>query len=457
MRSPAPPQPERVLLDAVPAGLARDALALPVARAGGVLYVRSRSGDDSDPALDPLRVHADAADVVATADADVVRHLLAAYARHRLPDAVEDPVLLLDVLLDLAAGSDASDLHLAAVSGGMRVHQRIDGLLHPVIHLPAATVRPLVARTKVRAGLDVAERRLPQDGRLTHELPDGSLDVRVATMPVHDGERLTLRLLPAGPTTVRPDRLGLDTSDVAALTAACDAADGLVIVCGPTGSGKTTTLHALLGRLADGARNVMTLEDPVERVVPGTSQTQVAPDRGLDFATGLRHVLRHDPDVLLVGEVRDRETARLAVEAAQTGHLVLTSVHALDAPAALVRLHELGVAPGLLADTVRLVVAQRLLPVPCPDCDGRGAACAACAGTGTRGREAVAELLTPDAGLRRRLRTGRGPGAHHDALAGAVGRRLRTAALARAADGRARVTDAVHVTPAPESARGPAP
>jgi hypothetical protein len=228
-------------------------------------------------------------------------------------------------------------------------------------------------------------------------------------MPVRSGERITLRLLPDGPAGVELGALGLPTATVCALERAIGASDGLLIVCGPTGSGKTTTLHALLARLAVGPRNVVTLEDPVERIVFGTSQTQVAPAQGLTFAAGRRHLLRHDPDVLLVGEVRDRETAQLAVEAAHTGHLVLTSLHAVDAPAALTRLHELGVTSTLLADTVRIVVAQRLLTLPCPDCavptdvtadvtaDVTGdALCAACGGTGTRGRSAVAETLELD-------------------------------------------------------------
>jgi type II secretory ATPase GspE/PulE/Tfp pilus assembly ATPase PilB-like protein len=265
-------------------------------------------------------------------------------------------------------------------------------------------------------------------------------------MPVRDGERITLRLLPDGPGGVALDALGLPAAAVDALARAAWASDGLVIVCGPTGSGKTTTLHALLTRVAGGARNVMTLEDPVERVVPGTSQTQVAPAHGLSFATGLRHVLRHDPDVLLVGEVRDRETAQLAVEAAQTGHLVLTTLHAIDAPAALTRLVELGVPVGLLADTVRLVVAQRLLALPCPDCAG---GCDGCAGTGTRGRSAIAEVLELDAALRTLLRDGRGPGAHHDLLAAAASPRLRTVALERVRTGHARPADALRTTPDP--------
>jgi len=327
-----------------------------------------------------------------------------------------------------------------------------------VLRVPTRTVSALVARTKVRASLDVAERRLPQDGRLIHALPDGTLDVRVATMPVQGGERVTLRLLPDGPSGPGLDGLGLPEDVVAGLDRAACASDGLVIVCGPTGSGKTTTLHALLARLVATGRNVMTLEDPVERTVRGASQTQVAPDIDLTFARGLRHLLRHDPDVLLVGEVRDRETAELAVEAARTGHLVLTSLHAVDAPGALARLHELGVDGTSMADTVRLVVAQRLLALPCPDCATTVAdrspavpACAACAGTGTRGRSAVAERLELTTELRSLLRDGRGPGVHHATLAAAVAPRLRAVALARAAQGRARSEEALRTTPDPDA------
>ena len=456
MRRPAPPPPGPALLDRVPATLARRARALPSALEGGVLRVRSVTGADDDPELDVMRVHVGAYDVITERDEDAVRHLLRVYAHHTLPRVLDDPVALLDAVLDLAVGSDASDVHLEATSSGIRVRQRIDGDLHVVVDVPASAAEALVARTKVRAGLDVAERRLPQDGRLSHELPDGAVDVRVATMPTRDGERVTLRLLPDGPGGVALTGLGLPAHVVGALERATRARDGLVVVCGPTGSGKTTTLHALLTLVAAGARNVMTLEDPVERVVAGTSQTQIAPAHGLTFATGLRHLLRHDPDVLMVGEVRDRETAQLAVEAAQTGHLVLTSLHAVDAPAALTRLVELGVPTGLVADTVRLVVAQRLLALPCPDCHGpSGAAgrpaCDGCAGTGTRGRSAIAEVLEPDVVLRSLLRDGRGPAAHHDTLAAAVTPRLREVALERARDGLARRDDAVHATPATTS------
>jgi general secretion pathway protein E len=400
-------------------------------------------------------MHAGAYDVIAEPHPDAIHHLLVTYARHAL-HTITDAVALLDTVLDLAVGSAASDVHLVTTSTGLRVRQRVDGDLHDVTTVDTAIATALIARTKVRAGLDVAERRLPQDGRLSHAVPDGVVDVRVATMPTRSGERITLRLLPSGATDVGLDGLGLPPTALDALGRAIEASDGLILVCGPTGSGKTTTLHALLTRIVTGPRNVITLEDPIERIIDGTSQTQVDPSIGLGFADGLRHLLRHDPDVILVGEIRDRETAHLAVEAAHTGHLVLSSLHAIDAPGAVSRLRSLGVPAAMLADTLRVVVAQRLLALPCPDCDGprTGApvdagrdgrdGCDGCGGAGTRGRSAIAETLEVDESLRRSLRDG-GDG---DVLAGAVMPRLRTLALERAAIGLARPDDAVHATPA---------
>ncbi len=453
VRNPAPPPPAPELLDRIPAVLARRARALPATFEDGVLRVRSVTGLDDDPDLDVLRLHVGAYDVIADQDADTVRHLLRVYAHHTLPQVRTDPVALLDTVLDLAVGSEASDVHLEPTADGMRIRQRVDGDLHDVVHVPETAVRALVARTKVQAGLDASQRRLPQDGHLRHAFPDGSMDVRVATMPTHSGERVTLRLLPDGPNGVALSTLGLPDDTVHALRRASHATDGLIIVCGPTGSGKTTTLHALLTLVTARARNVMTLEDPVERVVRGASQTQVDPEHGLTFATGLRHLLRHDPDVMMVGEIRDRDTARLAVDAAHTGHLVLTSLHAVDAPAALTRLVELGVTASLLADTVRLIVAQRLLALPCPDCAtaARSHDCRHCSGTGTRGRRAIGELLELDESLRALLRSGQNPAVHHAALAAAVSPRLRDIALDRARRGLARGFDAAHATPAATS------
>ena len=459
MRSAPPATADAALLDAVPEALARRALALPVRMQDGVLHVRSDPAASDPTALEEIRVHVGAHDVTVETHPDTLLHLLSAYARHTLrgdPQLTSDAVRTLDALLDLAIGSGASDVHLVPTADGLHVRQRIDGDLHGVLEVPSAEATPLVARTKVRADLDVAERRRPQDGRFSHAVPGGEVDVRVATLPTRFGERVTLRLLPHGPGGVTLGGLGLPTSTVDALEEAIAATHGLVLVCGPTGSGKTTTLHALLARLTDGPRNIVTLEDPIERIVPGASQTQIDASHGLGFTDGLRHLLRHDPDVMLVGEIRDRETAHLAIEAAHTGHLVLSSLHAVDAPGALTRLAELGIPGPMLADTVRVVVAQRLLAVPCPDCSGSGADgdgadgnCPACSGAGTRGRSAVAETLVLDEQLQERLRDGRGPASHHRALSSAVSPRLREVALARVASGTARRDDALRGTPSP--------
>jgi general secretion pathway protein E len=450
-----------------------------------VLHVRRRRNDQLGPALGPaevpavshdgeppaaahreallleaMRARVGAVEVATEEHDDVAAQLLVAYARHRRQHqlAAGDVVALLDGVLDEAAGRDASDVHLEATRHGLRVRLRVDGVLHELLDVPATLQQGLIARVKVRAGLDVAERRLPQDGQLTHAVPDGALDVRVATMPTRHGERVTLRLLPHARLPDDLADLGLPHPVVVALARATEVSDGLIVVAGPTGSGKTTTLHALLARLARSHRNVVSLEDPVERVIEGTSQTQVAPELGLTFATGLRHLLRHDPDVILVGEVRDAETARLAVEAAQTGHLVLTSLHAIDAPAAITRLTELGVTRTLVADTLRLVVAQRLLGVPCPACaqhphlgpearDEDAGACASCDGTRMRGRLAVAEHLAIDPTLRRLLRD---PDTDaHDALVAACRPTLREVGLARVGFGLARAEDVLRVTPEP--------
>ena len=447
--------PEVTLLDVIPEELARRARMLPLHVSGGVLHVVHPPGAKDAVMLEDLRMHAGAFDAVTQVHPDAISHLLVAYARrtiatvaHDAVPAAPDAVRLLDALLELAIGSGASDLHLLPTADGLRVRQRIDGDLHPVVDVPVVSAPSLVARAKVRSSLDVAERRLPQDGRFRHVIPDGSVDVRVATMPTRFGERVTLRLLPDGPSGVVLEDLGLPAAALTALTQAVDTSVGLVVVCGPTGSGKTTTLHALLTRLARGPRNIVTLEDPIERIVAGTSQTQIDATHGLGFADGLRHLLRHDPDVMLIGEIRDEETARLAVEAAHTGHLVLTSLHAVDAPGALTRLSELGVPAAMLADTVRVVVAQRLLARPCADCEGDhdDGPCTACMGAGTRGRSAIAEVLELDARLRALLRDGRGPAVHHDALSDAVAPRLRDVALERADAGLARHHDAIRTT-----------
>ena len=484
MRPPPPPAPEPDALAAVPVELARRAGVLPLALRAGVLHVGVAPRAADDDALEELRIRTGAVAVATVPVAAPLAALLVAHADRTLraawadPDGSEaagseasgseasgpDAVAVLDAVLDAAVGRGASDVHLEPVATGLRVRLRRDGGLHELGVVRARLRDAIVARVKVRADLDVAERRAPQDGRLTHPTPTGPVDVRVATLPARRGERVTLRLLPRD-AVADLEGLGLPDAVGRALVAAAGAADGLVLVCGPTGSGKTTTLHAVLGRIARAGRAVMTLEDPVEREVPGTSQTQVDSAAGLGFATGLRHLLRHDPDVLLVGEIRDAETAALAVEAARTGHLVLTTLHAVDAPSALDRLADLGLPAARVLPVLRLVVAQRLLGLPCPACDGgsrggasRGGAdrgadrgCRDCDGTGTRGRTAVAEALACDAALRTAVLGATDAATARAALHAACRPRLREVALARAAEGRARALDAVASTPEPRA------
>jgi type II secretory ATPase GspE/PulE/Tfp pilus assembly ATPase PilB-like protein len=481
---PPPSHPTAAALDVVPEQLARRARLLPLILVEGVLHVATEDVSPTDVgpeagALDVMMIAADAQEVVLHRLHDVDARILRAYGARRLAHLVEacsdDAVAVLDALLDEAAGYGASDLHLDATPEGLWVRRRIDGELHDVGVLDAGLRVPMLARIKVRAGLDAAERRLPQDGRFEHETLGGALDVRVATLPTRHGERATLRLLARDARAADLELLGLPTDCVAAIVRASDTGDGLIIVCGPTGSGKTTTLHAVLARLTRSRRNIVTLEDPIERVVPGTSQTQIDASLGLTFAAGLRHLLRHDPDVMLVGEIRDSETALLAVEAAHTGHLVLASLHAVDAPSAFARLVELGAPVPLVAETLRLIVAQRLLAVPCPHCGGASSrdgrvgrdgrdGCDGCDGRGTVGRSAVAETIELDDELRVALRADDGPAARHAALVGACRPRLRDIALARAQAGLARHADATQRTPsasaglasaAPGGASGP--
>ena len=313
---------------------------------------------------------------------------------------------------------------------------------------------------KLLAGLDIAERRRPQDGRLRLTVDDREHDARVSTLPGIDGEKLVLRLLASATDVPAVDALGLDAVQQDALLGALQAPSGLVLVTGPTGSGKTTTLYAGLKHVATAERNVVTLEDPVEVRLPGATQVQVNERAGLTFGTGLRAVLRQDPDVVLVGEIRDRETADLALKAAMTGHLVLATLHTRSAVGALGRLVEMGCDPAVVAASVTLVVAQRLLRAPCGGCARRtppsvrtlhllglrpedvhasrsvlGTGCRACSGTGYAGRTGVFEVLGMTSTLRGHLAAS-GPGDELAAEARRTGHReLRDAALDLAAAG----------------------
>jgi general secretion pathway protein E len=339
------------------------------------------------------------------------------------PDLLEagddTPVIrLVNALLAQAVKDGASDIHIEPWERGLAVRFRTDGLLHDVLAPPARLAATIASRVKIMAGLDIAERRLPQDGRIRVRVAGRDIDVRVSIVPTAFGERVVLRLLDRASALLDLTDLGLAPATARTLERLLGQSHGIILVTGPTGSGKTTTLYAALRRIATGERNIMTIEDPIEYQLRGIGQIQSSSRIGLTFAAGLRAVLRQDPDVILVGEIRDRETAEIAMQAALTGHLVFSTLHTNDAPGAVTRLVDMGVEPFLISSSVLAVLAQRLLRRLCDGCavEGRpadderralgdgapdvvrraGPGCAACRGTGYRGRTAIHELLMVD-------------------------------------------------------------
>ncbi|HEY8342667.1 MAG TPA: GspE/PulE family protein [Calditerricola sp.] len=292
----------------------------------------------------------------------------------------------------------ASDVHLEPEDGGWRLRLRIDGLLFPYGQVSEEEGVALVTALKVRAGMDIGEKRLPQDGRFTTVVDGVAVDVRVSTLPTLYGEKAVLRLLGRQVERFALEDLGLTSGQRATVERWLERMEGMILVTGPTGSGKTTTLYAMVRRLARPTTNIVTLEDPVECCLAGVNQVQINERAGLTFAAGLRAVLRQDPDVILVGEIRDAETASTAVRAALTGHLILATVHAADAPSAATRLVDLGVAPHLVAATLSGVIAQRLVrrSCSCRRSEGLPISCARCGGVGSIGRTGVFELLDVD-------------------------------------------------------------
>ncbi len=286
-----------------------------------------------------------------------------------LREAREAPVTQLVNLIVLeAVKRRASDIHFEPFESRLRVRYRIDGVLYEQMTPPKHLEDALVSRLKVMARMDIAEKRLPQDGMARVRVGEREIDVRVSTLPVAEGERVVLRLLDTRSALLPLAALGMDADTRAGFESLLTVPEGLVLVCGPTGSGKTTTLYAALGQLDASRRNILTIEDPIEYQLPDIGQMQVKPKIGLTFAVGLRHILRQDPDVILVGETRDMETAEIAIRSALTGHLVFTTLHTNDAPGAVVRLLDMGVPGHLLAACLRGALAQRLVRRLCPLC-----------------------------------------------------------------------------------------
>lgn len=333
-------------------------------------------------------------------------------------------------IISAALRNRASDIHLEPMQNGLRVRYRIDGILRDITTLPPEVSRRVVVALKVMSNMDIAENRRPQDGRIGENYTTGQdidvgLDMRVSTLPCMGGEKAVIRLLPAENPFSDIESLGFSQQTLATYQSWLQQPQGLVIFTGPTGCGKTSTLYTSLQAIATEYVNVVTVEDPVEYLLPGITQTQVHEPAGMTFAAGLRAILRQDPDVIMVGEIRDHETAETAVRAALTGHLVLTTLHTNDAPSAIPRLKDIGPDPGLISDALLGIVAQRLVRKVCPHCaepytptdqdlqvlglerrqsntatwrKGRG--CANCFNSGYLGREAIIELLDCDTTVR---------------------------------------------------------
>ncbi len=348
-----------------------------------------------------------------------------------LLDAEDDaPVIkLINGLIFEAVKRRASDIHIEPYEDKLSIRYRIDGVLQDVLN-PSRRLAPLlVSRIKVMARLDIAEKRMPQDGRISLALGGRSIDVRVSTLPSRYGERVVLRLLDKEQAKLDLIDLGMDEAVLARFKSVLSEPNGIILVTGPTGSGKTTTLYSGLTLLNDQTRNILTVEDPIEYGLDGVGQTQVNSKVGLTFAAGLRAILRQDPDVVMVGEIRDVETARIAVQASQTGHLVLSTVHTNSSVAAVTRLRDMGVEPFLLSSTLRAVLAQRLVRKLCPVCKEaykpsdfelralklpehgdytfhRAKGCMSCSNSGFDGRAGVFEFLIVDQNIRRMIHDG---------------------------------------------------
>ena len=336
-------------------------------------------------------------------EADLARMMQELPAVEDLLEASADaPIIrMLNALLMQAARDGASDIHIEPYERHSSVRFRIDGTLREVVQPNRALHAALISRLKIMADLDIAEKRLPQDGRISLRLGQRAIDVRVSTLPGAHGERAVLRLLDKSLSRLTLASVGMKGATLQRLEQLIAQPHGIVLVTGPTGSGKTTTLYAALQQLDAAHFNIMTVEDPIEYELSGIGQTQVNAKIDLDFAKALRAILRQDPDIIMIGEIRDKETAQIAIQASLTGHLVLATLHTNDAVSAVTRLTDMGVEPFLLSSSLLGVLAQRLVRKICTACQGSG--CTECGHTGYQGRTGIFELLSVDDTLRERI------------------------------------------------------
>ncbi|HNY51168.1 MAG TPA: type II secretion system ATPase GspE [Smithella sp.] len=339
-----------------------------------------------------------------------------------LDETSDAPIIkLVNLILSGALKDRASDIHVEPYSGNLKIRYRIDGILYDILSLPRRIESPLVSRIKIMAKLNIAEKRLPQDGRIEIKIADRLVDIRVSIIPTAFGERVVLRLLDKTANILMLSDLGMHDERIRHLNKLIKSPYGIILVTGPTGSGKTTTLYAALSTINRPEINIITIEDPIEYQMDGVGQIQVNPKIDLTFAAGLRSIVRQDPDVILIGEIRDRETAEIAIQSSLTGHLVFSTLHTNDAASAVTRLIDMGIEPFLVTSSIVAIIAQRLVRVLCPHCKEsytpddeslynlglnksvlqnntfyRKKGCNLCMQTGFRGRSAIFEILTVD-------------------------------------------------------------
>ena len=428
---------------------------------GGEMVLARRKGASLEALLEARRVLGRPAKLVDVTPGEFENHAARLYAQADLSSSAEDaidvprdlnaladglprtsdlldstddaPVIrLINGILQEAIRSRASDIHIEPYEQRLAVRFRIDGSLREMLSLPARLSSVLVSRVKVMAQLDIAKKRIPQDGRFSLNLGERAIDVRVSTLPSRHGERVVMRILEQDQSRLGLAELGMEADVLAAFDSALKRPNGIILVTGPTGSGKTTSLYAALSKLNDGSRNILTVEDPIEYALDGIGQTQVNAQVGMTFAAGLRAILRQDPDVVMIGEIRDPETAEIAVQASLTGHLVLSTVHTNSAVAAIARLRDMGVEPFLLSSTITALAAQRLVRHLCSHCKApykptaqeqaelglkksnvtfyKAVGCASCQDIGYTGRLGIYEIITLDDKLRAMIHDGASEG-----------------------------------------------
>lgn len=443
-----------LILDSISSRFIRENMVIPLELTGNTLKVVMANPDDS-AIIDAISV-ATSADVrVYTADSKVIEDYVSKFygqeaqnisriiedigergfefiredeedIGHLKDMASEAPVIrLVNLLITRAVESRASDIHIEPFEDEIKVRYRIDGVLHDIESIPKKLQAAIVSRIKIMSKLNIAERRLPQDGRIKLKIGDREIDIRVSTIPILHGESVVMRILQKEGIVIDLNLLGFSENTLNAFNNLIKKTNGIILVTGPTGSGKTTTLYGALDKINSPDKKIITVEDPVEYQLKGINQIQVKPQIGLNFANTLRHIVRQDPDIIMIGEVRDLETAEIAIQSALTGHLVFSTLHTNDAPSAITRLLDMGVESYLLSSTVRGILAQRLVRIICPSCKevdtsldreelltfgiGReismfkGMGCEKCAFTGYYGRTGIFELLLIDDNIRKMI------------------------------------------------------